>query len=124
MSALHTDPTYWGKDSLDWRPSRWISSDPSGAIEGETLVEHPAGRFLPWARICPGRKFSQVEFVGAIALLFRRHRVRPVLEQGETFAQASARLMALVEDMSLTTTLRMNQPEKARLVWEVCDSAK
>ncbi|KAL8637803.1 MAG: hypothetical protein Q9228_004965, partial [Teloschistes exilis] len=30
MNALHTHPRYWGDDSLQWRPSRWIiSSTPS-----------------------------------------------------------------------------------------------
>lgn len=122
MSALHTDPTYWGEDSLVWRPDRWITSsdheDGTQDFEGEKLVEHVNGRFLPWARICPGRKFSQVEFVAAVATLFRRQRVRPVREKGESFEQASERLMGLLEDMSLTTTLRMKHPERLKLVWE------
>lgn len=119
MSALHTDPTYWGEDSLVWRPDRWIvsSDNTEGVFEGEKLVEHVNGRFLPWARICPGRKFSQVEFVAAIATLFRGQRVQPMVEDGESVEEARKRLMGLLEDMSLTTTLRMNHPERLKLVW-------
>ncbi|KAI1485519.1 hypothetical protein F5X96DRAFT_659588 [Biscogniauxia mediterranea] len=41
--------------------------------------------FIVWsegARDCPGRKFSQVEFVATIASLFRDWRVNPVTFEG------------------------------------------
>lgn len=62
VTALNTLPEYWGSDSLVWRPDRWIETD-SGS---EQLYQPPPGVFLAWAsgpRVCPGKKFAQVEFV-------------------------------------------------------------
>ena len=77
---------------------------------------------MPWSdgpRVCPGRKFSQVEFVAVMATLFRRHRVRPKLSEGESIEGGQKRIMEMVErrdDMALTT--QMAQPESVALIWE------
>lgn len=86
--ALHTMPRYWGSDSMVWRPNRWIpcSQDAKGR-EDEKFLQPTPGSYVPWAngpRICPGKKFSQVEFVAVISCLLRRYRVEPVLLQGES----------------------------------------
>lgn len=116
--ALHTTPDYWGCDSLEWKPERWIT-----LREGnEALMELEAGMFVPWAagpRVCPGKKFSQVEFAAVIACLFKKHRVQPVLEPGETVAEAAQRILRVVEDSGLEVTLRMKHPELIKLRWEV-----
>lgn len=114
--ALHTTPEYWGSDSLDWKPERWISLKDGE----EAFLEPKAGVFVPWSsgpRICPGKKFSQVEFTAVIACLFRRHCVQPVLEAGETSAEASQRVLHVVEDSGLEVTLRMKHPELIKLRW-------
>lgn len=115
--ALHTTPEYWGSDSLEWKPERWITSK-----DGEEAVMEPkTGTFVPWAagpRVCPGRKFSQVEFTAVVACLFKKHRVQPVLEPGETGAEASQRILRVVEDSGLEVTLRMKHPELIKLWWE------
>ena len=117
LAALHNRPDYWGSDSMIWRPDRWIDSN---AKEG--LIEPPSGTFFPWSggpRICPGKKFSQVEVVAAIAYLFRSHRVGPVLEPGETVEDGSARLFKdTIDDFGLTMTIRLRNPEKVKLAWE------
>ncbi|KAF7514542.1 hypothetical protein G7054_g15223 [Neopestalotiopsis clavispora] len=84
-ASLQTDPKYWGEDSLEWRPSRFIASSPSQAtsfatadrIDAEEFITPARGTFLAWsggARDCVGRKFSQVESVATIASLFRDWR--------------------------------------------------
>ena len=76
---------------------------------------------MPWAagpRVCPGRKFAQVEFVAVIATLFRRHRVRPVPLASETPSQAQARLRDVIEDSAIMAiTLQMRRPREVALAW-------
>lgn len=129
-SALHTHPRYWGEDSLDWEPSRWItSSDPDRTdvddiLASESIFEFPKSQnpFVAWsggARVCPGRKFSQVEFVGVLVGLFRRHRIRPVRLAGEDDAAARTRLRALIhKDAGMKLFLQFLHPEQMHLVCE------
>ncbi|KAL8768824.1 MAG: hypothetical protein Q9194_005609, partial [Teloschistes cf. exilis] len=88
MNALHTHPRYWGDDSLQWRPSRWIisstpsfSNPPSSSttpnnpnhstptpnlaqtLPTERLLAPRKGTYIPWSdgvQNCPGKKFAQV----------------------------------------------------------------
>ncbi|KAL9098342.1 MAG: hypothetical protein Q9163_005984 [Psora crenata] len=117
LRATHTHPKYWGFDSLEWKPKRWISSDSSG----ETMREPPVKEaYKPWAegaRVCPGKKFSQVEFVAVMAVLFRDWKVSPKLKYGESMEQAQQRVMDVVNDSTCKITLRMNNPESVGLVW-------
>lgn len=93
-------------------------------LASETLIQHPknANPFIAWsagARNCPGQKFSQVEFVAAIASLFRNWKIKPVLEKGEDDAAARLRIERLVEKESgMVLLLQMLHPEKAVLTWE------
>ncbi len=120
--AISTLPSSWGPDSLTWKPERWIiNSSPVANIETEEMFQPALGSFIPWAsgpRICPGKRFAQVEFVAVLARLFRRHQVKPVLEAGETVEEANARILAVAEDSYLNITLQMRHPEKAKLAWE------
>lgn len=118
VAAIHTNPAYWGSDSLNFRPDRFITSSSAG---GEELLQVPAGNFIPWAsksRVCPGMKFAQVEFVAVIAKLFMKHRVSPKLDVGETRAMAAERVKKCLLDSGITITLSMNHPERVKLVWE------
>lgn len=131
-SALHTHPRYWGENSLEFEPSRWITSDPKlsgdvatpdAAHRAEKFKELPKNNspFVGWsggARNCPGRKFSQVEFVGVLVGLFRSFRVKPVPEAGEDDAMARARLAEQIRnDTGMRLLLQMLHPEKAVLQW-------
>lgn len=131
-SALHTHPRYWGENSLEFEPSRWIISDPKlsgdvatpdAAHRAEKFKELPKNNnpFVGWsggARNCPGRKFSQVEFVGVLVGLFRDFRVKPVPEAGEDDAMARARLAEQIRsDTGMRLLLQMLHPEKAVLQW-------
>ncbi|KAE8449165.1 hypothetical protein EG329_008549 [Mollisiaceae sp. DMI_Dod_QoI] len=122
VAALNTLPMYWGHDSLVFRPDRWVNNpNPTTNLSSEELFQPAPGVFVPWAagpRVCPGKKFAQVEFVAVISRLFRKHNVRPVLEEGETFDDAKKRIFDVVEDSHLVITLQMKHPEKIRLIWE------
>lgn len=136
-SALHTHPRHWGNNSLDWEPSRWITSaSTSGStktediLASESFFEFPRSLtpFIAWssgARVCPGRKFSQVEFVGVLVGLFRRHRIRPVRLDGEDDAAARARLHTLIQrDAGMKLLLQLLHPERVVLTCEEQRSTK
>lgn len=119
-ATVHTEPKYWGTDSLTWRPSRWIQA--AGAPGKEELITPQKGTFLGWsegARDCPARKFSQVEFVAAVATLLRDWRVDPVpLDGGESLESARNRVLDLIKnDSGPVLLLQMLHPERASLTW-------
>lgn len=102
-------------------------------MENEFVITPKKGSFVAWSegvRVCPGKKFSQVEFVATMAELFRDWRVEPVLEKGEDSMMARNRVMNLVEkDTAQVLLLQMLHPEKAPLVskkrwfqWELLQS--
>ena len=117
--ALHSDTQVWGDDALEWRPDRWIVKP--GKPGEEELVEPEPGTFVGWAsgpRVCPGKKFSQVEMVGVLATLFCDHKVAPKQKDNETAQQAKKRLERMIDDSSLASlTLQMNNPRDVALVW-------
>ena len=58
------------------------------------------GTFLPWsdgARVCPGKKFAQVEFVALTVALFQDRRVEPMPEAGESVEAARKRMLEVAE---------------------------
>lgn len=116
-------PRYWGSDSLVWQPDRWITGTSKVSnLEQEEIFQPPPGTYVPWSlgpRVCPGMKFSKVEFVAVIARLFQQNRVSPVLEDGESPIQASKRILDVVEDSSLKVTLQMRHPENIKLIWRI-----
>ena len=91
------------------------------SIEEEVFLPPPLeGPFMPWAsgpRICPGKKFAQVQFVAAIAQLFRDHRVEPVLKAGEQMGHARRRIYDAVWDSTTVLALRMKHPENVAIRW-------
>ncbi|MCJ1395719.1 hypothetical protein MMC18_008605 [Xylographa bjoerkii] len=106
--AIHTHPRHWGSDCLEWRPSRRIdSTQPTtasavkGTIDNEVITTPHKGSFIAWSegiRNCPGKNFSQVEFVATLACLFRDWRVDPVPESFEDMGMTRKRVMRMVEE--------------------------
>ena len=98
-------------------------SGPNAIFRAEKFKELPKSNspFVGWsggARNCPGRKFSQVEFVGVLVALFRQHKVKPVPAAGEDDAMARARLSEQIrKDTGMRLLLQMLHPEKAVLHW-------
>ncbi|KAL9066892.1 MAG: hypothetical protein Q9157_006984 [Trypethelium eluteriae] len=117
--ALHCDPQIWGADALQWRPDRWIVK--SGVPGEEELVDPPPGAFIAWAggpRVCPGKKFSQVEFTAVMAAIFRDYTVTPKAKDNETAQRTRERLERMIEDSAITAiTLQMKNPRDVRLSW-------
>lgn len=126
--AVHTHPRYWGHDCLEWHPSRWIQSkkstsgDPKNSIDDESMVIPYKGSFIAWSegiRNCPGKKFSQVEFVATMAGLFKDWYVEPVIEGVEDLDMARKRVMRMVEhDTGQVLLLQLLHPERAALSWK------
>jgi cytochrome P450 len=109
------EEAYWGPDVLEWRPDRWLDKSTGDFYQ-------PARKeFLAWSagpRVCPGKKFSQVEFVATLACLFHGHRVVADVGEGETGSEARERLLQVLRDSDMGLAMRINQPKKIRLKWE------
>ncbi|EXM33290.1 Cytochrome P450, E-class, group I [Fusarium oxysporum f. sp. vasinfectum] len=113
LAGLHTSSASWGDNALQWLPSRWITTDETG----EKLAPMPTGAFLPWAagpRVCPGKKFSQVEFVAVMACLLKEYTVEPDAE-GDLKEAASRALMEEAKQSSFNFLLKVKHPEKIKL---------
>lgn len=125
--AIHTHPRYWGHDCLVWRPSRWIQSGKvtdvatKNSLDDESIVMPHKGSFIAWSegiRNCPGKKFSQIEFVATMAGLFKDWCVDPEPEGAETLDMARKRVMHMAEnDTGQVLLLQLLHPERAALVW-------
>ena len=117
-TALHLNPHYWGITAAQWQPDRWIEGSNSGL---ESLKKPVAGSFIPWSegpRVCPGRKFSQVEFVATIATLFQHHNVRAATLDGENSEATKSRIVRTINDSKLQgITIQMRDPKAVALVW-------
>ena len=116
LYSLHLNEKYWGPDVDVFKPSRFIKN-------GELFVPSPSGTFLPWVngpRVCPGKKFAQVEFVATLATCLRKHRVIVVAEAGESKDQARQKVLAVAKDseMGKNPVVKMRHPERAKLRWE------
>jgi cytochrome P450 len=115
-TALQCKQEYWGPDGTLWRPDRWVKRE----ADLEIVLNPIEGTFVPWIsgpRVCPGKKFSQVEFVAVIASLLKDHRARPVLMGGESQTEAYERTLKVVKDSNMKVAVQMNHPERLRLKW-------
>ncbi len=114
-------PEFWGDDSLEFRPTRWIAPPAAdGSVVGNGLITPEKGSFLAWSsgpRMCPGQKMSQVEFTAVIAGLFHRHSAETVVYDGETPDLARERLRGVLLDSSPRLTMQMNRPRDVHLRW-------
>jgi cytochrome P450 len=104
-----------------------MSSPASNAL-GEHLLPEPypsksrpdAPAYFPWAtgpRICPGKKFSQVEFVAVVASIFSEWRVEPASVDGRSREGAMEALRESVEKARFNVTPKLYMPERAGVRW-------
>ena len=106
---------------MEWKPKRWITIDPKTGKE--SLASPPAGAtYMPWSagpRICPGKKFSQVEFVAVISTLLRSCRIEPWAIEGKmkSVDEAKKALMEVVYDSETRVTPRIKNPQNAGVVF-------
>lgn len=119
-------PEYWGPDSLEWKPTRWIQSRGKSAdslaeiLESEAIAPPPVAKesFFPWslgARDCPGKKFAQVEFVAVVAYILRYYRMEAVPLEGETFQDTRKRIWDYTKDSVSQITINFREPDKYAL---------
>lgn len=90
--AGHLSPR-WGPDAATFNPKRFISTSASGE---ETFAVPEGVLYMPWGfgpRVCPGKKFSQVEFVAVLAHVLSEYRVEVLTRDGESEAAARDRMM-------------------------------
>ncbi|KAJ5662735.1 hypothetical protein N7462_011661 [Penicillium macrosclerotiorum] len=108
----------WGHDAETFNPKRFILVASNG---DETLVLPDNVSFLPWmigSRICPGKKFSQVEFVGVMARVLSNFCLRPEQSNGESEEEARARLLATLAQKYFNISAHLRQPESASVRFE------
>jgi cytochrome P450 len=128
LPALHTHPKYWGANSMNWNPGRFIETskndgkEPKAIYENETLAADTSEHFMPFAwgqRVCPGKKFAQVELVAALAIFFKKWRVKPDIKIGETEAKARQRVWnaSLIVDHEGHMLHEIVDPESIALEW-------
>ncbi|KAL1852796.1 hypothetical protein Daus18300_012040 [Diaporthe australafricana] len=136
--AVHTLPEYWGADSLEFRPARWIRStstspkppdhsdaegeaEKTGAmLDAEEVAPPPVAKesFFPWslgARNCPGKKFAQVEFVAVMSYVLRLYKLEPVALEGECPEDIRSRIWEWTRESKAEVTINFQEPEKYAL---------
>ncbi|CAI6331735.1 unnamed protein product [Periconia digitata] len=126
LAGLHTNPEIWGEDAHIWDPTRWIhvESNTEPGIESEILLPDTTRGFLGWGlgqRICPGKRYSQVELVAAIALIFRESRVSFVPDPDETESEARLRMITMAQDMAFRMTHEIRNGDKIQLRWKTVE---
>ena len=78
------------------------------------------GSYIPWSdgpRVCPGKKFSMVEFVSVIAVVMWKHRIQIVRREGESDEEARERVFRVVENSKTQLTLQMCDPQSVGLTF-------
>lgn len=109
-------PEVWGDDARTFRPSRWINS--SGQLAAPSLVAGSA--YVAWGggkRVCPGQRFSQAAFgASVVALLTGGKRVHVVPREGEEEGMARRRVLEVLDDSFVGTTIHMRRAGDVKLV--------
>jgi cytochrome P450 len=102
----------WGTDVYEFNPQRFIATE-----NGGESVEIPQNTlYIPWsfgARNCPGKKFSQVEFVAVLAQLLSGYRVEMLINEGESYQAARNRTLDCLSDKYFHISAHFNRPEDA-----------
>lgn len=136
--AVHMLPEYWGDDSGEFRPTRWIRSTPTPSeaaessdaesktrktgemLDAEEVAPPPVAKesFFPWslgARNCPGKKFAQVEFVAVMSYVLRLYKVEAIPLEGETPEDTRRRIWDWTQESKAEITINFREPEKYAL---------
>lgn len=111
--GAHFSPR-WGPSTSTFDPRRFITLSPSGE-EKFTMPEDVA--YMAWMigpRMCPAKKFSQVEFAGIMAELLRQWRVELVRDRGEREEEARERVERVLRDEKyFNVSAHLRRPEVA-----------
>ena len=111
--GAHLSPR-WGPDAATFNPKRFIVSDPS-AKGGEKFQLPEGPMFCAWqigGRMCPAKKFSQVEFAGIMSALLSERRVELLKEERESEEQARERVgRVLASEKYFMVSAKLKRPE-------------
>lgn len=70
-------------------------------------------------KACPGKPFSQAEYVAAMAYMFHRHRVPAVKEMPTKSEEAAQRrVMDTMTGNGMVLVMQMQNHEKVALAWK------
>ncbi|KAF2095350.1 putative cytochrome P450 [Rhizodiscina lignyota] len=112
--GTHLSPR-WGSDVHDFNPKRFVAVSPTGE---ETIASPPEGAmFMAWVfgnRVCPGKKFSQVEFVAVIAHVISQYRIELLKEsEAESEEAARRRVMSVMDEKFFNVSTHLRRPGDA-----------
>ncbi|KAH7067669.1 putative cytochrome P450 [Paraphoma chrysanthemicola] len=114
--GAHLSPR-WGPDPLSFNPKRFIATSSTGE---ETLRVPEGVLFAPWslgARVCPGKKFSQVEFVAVLARIVADWRVDIVKIESVGEEEAKMRALDVLADKKFNVSVHLVRPGDVELVF-------
>ena len=112
---IHLNHKAWGLDASSFNPKRFVSID---TATGEEVLAGPPKDvgYVPWLtgpRTCPGKKFSQVEFVAVIGSLLSRYEVEPLVRAGQSPALAREKLIDVTDDFYFNLSAHLRRPREA-----------
>ena len=112
--AAHLSPR-WGDEAEVFDPKRFVTE-----IGGEERFKIPDGpMYAAWMigpRVCPAKKFSQVEFIGIMTELLRNWRVELVREDGESEGEVRQRVKAvLMDEKYFNVSAHLKRPDAAHV---------
>lgn len=110
--GAHLSPR-WGQDAASFDPRRFISTNATTGEEKFVMPEDVA--YTAWMvgpRMCPAKKFSQVEFAGIMVELLREWRVEVVRREGESEEDARERVgKSLRDEKYFNVSAHLKRPE-------------
>lgn len=125
--STQRNPLYWGDDSQEFRPSRWLM--PTGYVAPPNTTNEspgqadilcpPKGAFIAFSagfRGCLGRKFAQVELCTLLAVLLQDYSIELVSENGSSFEEAKKQALNAMDDRRTEIAMRMQKAVKVRFV--------
>ena len=110
-SGAHLSPR-WGNDVKDFNPRRFVTKEGTK----EQLVVPQGVGYIPWTagpRICPGKKFSEVEFVATVAEILSNFRIEVIRREGDDAATATVRLLGVLDERFFNISAHLKRPEDA-----------
>lgn len=108
----HLSPR-WGSDAEAFDPKRFVSCSASGV---EELIVPQGPVYSPWLlgpRVCPGKKFSQVEFVALIAQVQSKWRIEVAATGQDTEAARENLLKILGNEKYFNISTHLRHPDAA-----------
>lgn len=112
LYGAHLSPR-WGPDAKTFNPKRFVSTSPTGE---ESLVIPEGTVYGPWLtgpRVCPGKKFSQVEFVAVVAQILSQYRIEVQQQVGESGVSARLRAISVLDEKYFNISTHLRRPENA-----------